>query len=152
MRSLLRATFCIVFIFTFALCGFAQSTKEKPRIPNDSKIFIAKMEGELDGFISSQILKKKLPVTVVTDENLADYIITGGATKGIHKWYDTVITGIERDRNQGSIQVVSVKDKSVIWADEAGDRSLWWGPLKKGGRRKVAERLVNKMKSELFKR
>jgi hypothetical protein len=28
---------------------------------------------------------------------------------------------------------------------------LWWGPLKKGGKRKVAERLVNEMKGDLFK-
>jgi hypothetical protein len=63
------------------------------------------------------------------------------------------MTGVERDRNQGNIQIVDVKQKTVVWAGEAGDRSFWWGPLKKGGTRKVAERTVNKMKDQIaFKR
>jgi hypothetical protein len=64
-----------------------------------------------------------------------------------------VMTGVERDRNQGNIQIVDVKQKTVVWAGEAGDRSFWWGSLKKGGTRKVAERTVNKMKDQIaFKR
>ena len=47
--------------------------------------------------------------------------------------------------------MIRVRDKTVIWAAQKGDRSIWWGSLKKGGRRKVAERLVNKMKDDLFK-
>lgn len=136
----------LLLLITIAVIAQKQT---KPTIPAGSKVFIAKMEGELDGFVSAQILKKKIPVTVVTDEAQADFIMTGGAVKGIHKWYDTVITGGERDRNQGNITIVSVKDKSVIWAGEAGDRSFWWGALKKGGTRKVAERIVNKMKSQI---
>jgi hypothetical protein len=40
----------------------------------------------------------------------------------------------------------------MIWAGEAGDRSLWWGSLKRGGQRKVADRIVSKMKDDLFKK
>lgn len=124
--------------------------KDKVRIPDGSKFYVAKMEGDLDGFITAEISKRKLPVVVVTDESLADYVITGVSVKGDHRWYDTVVTGIERDKHQGNVQIVSVRDKTVIWAGEAGDRSLWWGSLKRGGRRKVAERLVGKMRHALF--
>ena len=34
----------------------------------------------------------------------------------------------------------------------AGDRSLWWGALKKGGQRKVADRLVGKMNTQFIKK
>jgi hypothetical protein len=99
------------------------------------------------------MVKRKLPLTIVTDERAADFIITGGTTKGVHKWYDTVFgSGYERDRNQGSIRVVRVKDRTVIWAGEAGDRSLWWGVWKKGGQRKVADRIVGKMNSQFIKK
>jgi hypothetical protein len=39
--------------------------------------------------------------------------------------------------------------KTLLWSDEAGDRSLWFGALKRGGQRKVADRLVSKLKKAL---
>lgn len=111
------------------------------------------MPDGFDGFISAEILKRKLPLVVVTDERAADFIITGSTNKGVHKWYDTVFgSGYERDRNQGNMRVIRVKDRTVVWAGEAGDRSLWWGALKKGGQRKVADRIVEKMNSQFIKK
>ena len=120
--------------------------------PYNARFYVAPMEEGFDGLVSALMIEKKLPVIIVVDENLADFIVVGATNKGPHKWYDTVFGGgYERDRTQGSIRVIRVKDKTVIWASQAGDRSIWWGSLKKGGRRKVAERLVNKMKDRLFK-
>jgi hypothetical protein len=124
---------------------------DRAAYPRGARFFVAPMEEGFDGFISAVMLSKKVPATIVADEAQADFIVVGGTAKGVHKWYDTVFTGYERDRNQGNVRVIRVRDKTVVWAAEAGDRSFWWGPLKKGGRRKVAERLVNKMKSQLFK-
>lgn len=151
MKPLLRFTIVVTCIILISTLAIAQK-KERISIPEGSKVYIAKMENGFDGYISAEIIKRKLPVTIVTDDSTADYIITGGSNKGDHHWYDTVVTGVEKDRNQGNIQLVSAKEKSVIWAAEAGDRSLWWGSLKKSGPRKVAERLVGKMKDELFKK
>lgn len=121
--------------------------------PIGAKFYIAPMPDGFDGFISAEILKRRLPLTVVADERTADFIITGSTNKGVHKWYDTVFgSGYERDRNQGNIRVIRVKDRTVVWAGEAGDRSLWWGALKKGGQRKVADRIVGKMNSQFIKK
>lgn len=118
----------------------------------NARFFIAPMEEGFDGLISALMIEKKLPLSIVVDESLADFIIVGGTNKGTHKWYDTVFgSGYERDRNQGSIRVIRVRDKTVIWGAQKGDRSFWWGAIKKGGKRKVAERLVNEMKDDLFK-
>jgi hypothetical protein len=120
--------------------------------PYNARFFIAPMDEGFDGLISALMLEKKLPLSIVADENLADFIVVGSTNKGTHKWYDTVFgSGYERDRNQGSLRVIRVRDKTVIWGAQKGDRSLWWGALKKGGKRKVAERLVNEMKDDLFK-
>jgi hypothetical protein len=153
-------TFYIIFMLalSFTLPGvvYAQDGKpkdktltEKHRIPDGSRIFVAPMERKLDEYITSEITKKKLPVTIVTDEKEADYIITGAALKGDTGWYKTVL-GTAKDKNEGSIQVIDVRSKSMIWAGEAGDRSLLWGSWSKGSVKKVASRLVGKMKSALF--
>ena len=39
--------------------------------------------GNLNGFIVPEIIKKKLPLTVVTDEKDADFILTGGSVKAM---------------------------------------------------------------------
>jgi hypothetical protein len=132
------------------LGGFISSDRRES--PYNARFFIAPMEEGFDGLISALMIEKKLPLSIVADQNNADFIIVGGTNKGTHKWYDTVFgSGYERDRNQGSIRVIRVRDKTVIWGAQKGDRSLWWGALKKGGKRKVAERLVNEMKDDLFK-
>ncbi len=120
--------------------------------PIGAKFYVAPMPEGFDGFIAAEIVKRKLPLTVVDDERAADFIITGATNKGVHKWYDTVFGNYERDRNQGSIKVVRVKDRTVVWAGEAGDRSFWFGALKKGGQRKVADRIVGKMTSQYIKK
>lgn len=113
------------------------------------KVFIAPMEEGFDGFITAALIKNKVPVSITTDESQADYIITGGAVKGQNKWYDTVF-GAERDRNQGSIKLLKVSDKTIVWAGSAGDRSVWWGAAKRGGQSKVANRLARLLKKDYF--
>lgn len=41
---------------------------QDPNVPPGSKIFIAKMEGGLDGFIPPEIRRQKVPLTVVLDD------------------------------------------------------------------------------------
>jgi hypothetical protein len=128
-------------------------TSERASSPIGAKFYIAPMPEGFDGFIAAEMAKRKLPLTIVADERAADFIIVGGTNKGVHKWYDTVFgSGYERDRNQGNIRVIRVKDRTMVWAGEAGDRSLWFGALKKGGHRKVADRIVGKMNGEFIKK
>lgn len=108
------------------------------------------MEGNLQGFIAAEILKKKMPLVVVTDEKDADFVLTGASIKADDKWYNTIFGG--KDKNEGNVQLISVKDRQMVWAGEAGDRSLWWGGMRRGGERKVADRIVKQMRDDLFKK
>ena len=140
----------LILLAVFALAVNPVGAQDKTKIvPEGAKFLIAPMEGDLHPFIAAEIVKKKLPVVVVTEEKDADFILTGASIKGDDKWYHTVFGG--KDKNEGSVQLISVKDKTMVWAGEAGDRSLWWGSLKRGGQRRVADRIVNKMKKDLFK-
>ena len=127
----------------------SQTLSQQFTIPQGSRIFISAMEGKLDGFIAAELVKKKLPIVVVIDDKDADFIIAGASIKGDDKWFHSVFGG--KDKNEANIQVISVKTKTVIWAGEAGDRSLWWGNVRRGGQRRVADRLVDKMKKDLFR-
>lgn len=133
----------LVLAFAFSIAGAAIEP-----VPNGAKIFIAPMEGELHNFIPAELMKRKVPVTVVTDESAAEYILTGSALEGDNRWFHTVFGG--KDKHEGSVQLINVKLKTVVWAGEAGSRSLWWGGLKRGGMRKVAGRLAKQMKKDLF--
>src|SRR5579864_9469032 len=86
--------------------------------PQGAKLFIAPMEGNLDGFIASEIVKQKIPVTVVTDEKDADFVLAGASIKAHDKWYHVVFGG--KDKNEGNVRLLSVKDKTMVWAGEAG--------------------------------
>ena len=118
------------------------------RLRQGSKVFVAPMEGNLHGFLSTEIVKQKIPVILVSEDKDAEFIITGASLPGDNKWYNSVFGG--RDKNEGNVQIVSVSTKQVVWAGEAGDRSLFWGSLRRGGERKVADRIVSKMKKDLF--
>jgi len=114
-----------------------------------TKLFISPMEGELDGFLSAEIVKKKLPFVAVTDEKEADYVLAGASLVEDNKWYHVIFGG--KDKNEGNVRLLSVKDKKMVWAGEAGDRSLWAGGLRRGGQRRIADRIVKKMNTDLFK-
>ena len=134
-----------VTLLAITMCGAAVG---QTKIANGSKLFIAPMDGGLDGFIAAEVMKQKLPVIVVSDEKTADYILTGASIKADDKWYNTVFGG--KDKNEGNVKLLSVKEKTLMWAGEAGDRSLMWGGFRRGGERKVAGRIIKNMKHDLF--
>jgi hypothetical protein len=139
--------FCTVFIFAQEK-KTVQPLSQRHTIPAGSRIYVSPMEGKLEGFIAAELVKKRLPIVVVIDDKDADYIIAGASIRGDDKWYHSVFGG--KDKNEGNIQVIDVRSKTVVWAGEAGDRSLWWGNIRRGGQRRVADRLVDKMKKDLF--
>jgi len=135
MRHCLLAVLALLALaFTQAV---AQNKSEKPSLA-DAKIFIEPMQGDLHPFIAAEIVKKKLPFVIVMERKNADYILAGSFIKG------------DDNKNQGSVQLLNVKDKTLVWAGEAGDRSMFLGGWSRGGQSKVADRIINKMKNDLF--
>src|SRR5262245_66369135 len=96
----------------------AQNKSGKPALAG-AKIFIAPMKGNLHPFIAAEIVKKKLPVVVVTDKKKADYILAGSFLKGDGKWDHTAL-GVT-DQTEGSVKRDNVKSKTRVWAAGAGD-------------------------------
>lgn len=132
-------------VLVFAVCA---SWICAATVPTGSKIFISPMEGQLDGFLAPEIIKQKLPVVVVLNEADADFILVGASIKADDKWYHVAFGG--KDKNEGNVRLLNIKNKSMVWAGEAGDRSLLYGGFQRGGERKVAERIVKQLKKDCF--
>ena len=104
-------------------------------LKNVRRIFIEPMPGDLDQYISAEVTKEfKGRVVVVLDKANADAIMRGVG---------------ENKNATASITLVDPNQTVVLWASEAGDRSLTWEVLAREGQRKVADRLVNNLKKAL---
>jgi hypothetical protein len=119
-----------------------------PDLRSVHKVFIDKLPNDLDQYIRAEISKQmKGSMVVVLDEKDADGIITGVSEE--EKGTGAKITGRYlglHDIATASLSMVDKNRKVILWSDEAGDRSLMFGVIRRGGERKVAERLVKKLK------
>ncbi len=115
------------------------------------KVFIEKMNNDLDQYLRAEIVKQfKGRVTVVLDAKDADGILTGvnEETKGTGAKVTGRYLGLH-DVATGTLSLLDKEGKILLWSDEAGDRSLLFGALKRGGQRKVADRLIGKLKKAM---
>ena len=137
----------LIALFTGS-CLLGQTT---PSLRSVGKVFIEKMDNDLDQYLRAEIVKQmKGRLIVVLDKNDADAILTGvnqektgtgaqstGRYLGLH------------DNATGTVSLLDKEGKVILWSDEAGDRSLLFGPMKRGGQRKVADRLISKLKKAM---
>jgi hypothetical protein len=112
--------------------------------PCGSTIFVATMDGGLDGYIRARMIEQSIPLTIVTDKSKADLIMTGSSQQLQDHWYAGA-----GDKDTGEITIAD-KNGNVVWSAAAGDRNIWWGRLAKHGPEKVAERIVAKLKTQRF--
>ncbi len=140
--------FLLLLLLGLLATGVAAQTKSKP-IPRNAKIYLEKMDGDLDGYLRAELVKKSIPLEVVLNEEEADLVMTGksqGDEK--RKWHEGWLTA-ERDHATANVMIVERKTGKFLWATEAGDRSIWWGALKRGGQRQVANRIANNLKKAI---
>jgi hypothetical protein len=115
------------------------------------KIFIAAMANDMDQYIRAEITKQLSGrLTVVLVEEEADAVLSG-----VGEWQKgtkATVTGRWlglHDTATGAVSLTTRDGVTVLWSGEAGDRSLWFGAMKRGGPRKVADRLVHELKKTL---
>jgi hypothetical protein len=124
--------------------------KDKP-FPSGAAFFIEDMDDDLDGYLRAEIIKEKVPMRLVLAAEQADFVITGASqSESKRTWHEGWLTAT-RDHEVGNITAIHRESNEIVWASEAGDRSLWWGAMKRGGIRKVADRLTNNLKDSIKK-
>jgi hypothetical protein len=115
------------------------------------KVYIEKMPNDLDQYLRAEIAKQfKGKLVVVLKKEEADGIITGVNEE--QKGTASKITGRYlglHDTVNGTISLLDKTESALLWSDEAGDRNLFFGIAHRGGARKVAERLIGKLKKAM---
>ena len=115
-------------------------------LPCRGRLFVSPMAGNLDSFVTDQILKQHLPFTLTNKKAKAELIMTGASQHNKSHWYGTLAgTSQIGNHNTGAVTVAN-KDGDILWTASAGDRSLMWGAWAKHGPQKLANRIVKRLK------
>jgi hypothetical protein len=136
-----------VLVAVWASLAFSQG----PDLKSVHKIYIDKLPNDLDQYLRAEFFKQmKGKVSIVLEEKDADGILTGidEEKKGTGAQITGRYLGLH-DNATASLSMVDKERKTILWADEAGDRSLIFSIAHRGGERKVAERLVSKLKKAM---
>ena len=124
---------------------------QAPDLHSIHKVFIQKMDNDLDQYLRAEFTEQfKGKVLVVLEEKEADAILAGVSEE--QKGTGAKITGRYlglHDVATGTVSLLDKEGKVVLWSNEAGDRNMWVGALARGGQRKVADRLVSKLKKAM---
>jgi hypothetical protein len=70
----MKRAFAVLLLISL---GFPIALSEDKPLKKNAKIFIEEMEGDLDGFIRAEMVKRKVPLEVLLTPEGADYIMTG---------------------------------------------------------------------------
>lgn len=63
-----KSLVCALLLFLSSIAFGQAKEVSAQKIPVGSKVFVAPMHGDLHPFISAEIIKKKLPVVITTEE------------------------------------------------------------------------------------
>lgn len=111
------------------------------------KLYVDEMNNSLDEYLRAEISKQLAGrFKVVMTKETADAILvgTGEQTRDIGSVLTGGYLGLH-DRASGAVSMVDLSG-TVLWSAEAGDRTLLFGPLTRGGPREVATRLVQNLR------
>jgi hypothetical protein len=137
-----------MLLLVSALCLYGQ---DPLALKSVHRIFIEKMPNDLDQYLRAEIAKQfKGRVIVVLKKEDADGILTGVSEE--QKGTAAKITGRYlglHDTANGTLSLLDKTESSILWSDEAGDRNLFFGIAHRGGERKLADRLIGKLKKAM---
>lgn len=118
------------------------SSQLDTRIPRNSKVFISYMGG-FETYLAAAIRKKGVPLLMVTDPDMADFVIEGTHETKNAGWAKTIFLGDIRPQASASMQVVNRRTKVVVYADSSHRSSA------NRGERSTAEKLAKYLKKKI---
>jgi len=93
----------------------------------------------MDGFetyLAAALRKKEVPLVIVAEPDLADFIVSAG-------WAKTIFMGDTRGSASASMQVVNVRTHVIVYADSSNRSSA------NNGERSTAEKLAKYLKKKI---
>jgi hypothetical protein len=118
-----------------------QNTNASTRIPRNSKVYIAPIDG-FEIYLAAAIRKKAVPLVMVTDRDQADFEITGTHEKKEAGWAKTIFISPQPSAT-ASMQLVNLKTRVVVYADSSHRTTA------NRGERSTAEKLAKYLKKKI---
>jgi hypothetical protein len=122
MRSRNLGSICmaIFFILSATLHSSGSQASIPPaanskRVGSGSKVFVAPMDGGFDISLVAALVKKQVPVVVVTDKAKAAYEISGISQSDKAGWAKMLFLRMDARDDQASIKVVDLKSGDVVF-------------------------------------
>jgi hypothetical protein len=85
-------------------------------LPTGSRIFVAPMAKGFETYVVAGIEKKKVPVTIVTDPDKADYELSGVSDSDRAGWAKMLFLGSQQTNEAASIKIVNLKTGNTVFA------------------------------------
>jgi hypothetical protein len=118
MLQITAAAALIVFSAGLGLAS-AQTPPAGPdvdtRIPRGARLYIDKIEGGYDIYLSAAMVKKEVPVVMVTDRSKADFELTGVTESDKAGWAKMLFMSSTSTAEQASIKIVNLKTGTVAF-------------------------------------
>ncbi|HEY9127418.1 MAG TPA: hypothetical protein VIM62_09850 [Acidobacteriaceae bacterium] len=128
---------CAVLCFTGFLHATRTATAQAMRLSDVRRVYIEKMNNNLDQYLASSISEKfHGTLTVVLDQAQADAILKGENMAA-------------QQTQNGTVQLVDKSGSTVLWSGSANDRSMLMLNLKHGGEKKLADHLIGELKKAM---
>ena len=106
-------------------------------LSNVRKVYIEKMDNNLDQYLASSISAKfHGSLTVVLDRASADAVLKAENMTA-------------QDTQKATVQLVDKGATTVLWSGSANDRSMMMLDLKHGGEKKLADHLIAQLKKAM---
>jgi hypothetical protein len=134
----------LIAVALASVAGRLAAVDDPLQIPRGAKVYIAPMEG-FETYLSAAIMKKEVPLSIVSNKDVADFEITGNSETQKAGWAKTIMTGNGRADERGSITVTNLKSGVVVYAYAADKGSAI------RGKQSVAESCAKHLKERIEK-
>ena len=146
MKKLAHIFLFLLIAGLFAISARAQDpatgVPADTKIPRNSRIYISPMDG-FENYLAAALRKKEVPLVIVAEPDLADFIVTGTHDKKSAGWAKTIFMGDTRGSASASMQVVNVRTHVIVYADSSNRSSA------NNGERSTAEKLAKYLKKKI---
>jgi hypothetical protein len=120
-----KLTAILILILCMVGAAYAQHSVIV-NLPAGSTVYLEPMDG-FEHYLAAALQKKKVQVTIVTDRQAADFVITGSAQHEKAGWAKVAFQHDIHSDDQASISVVNAKTSAVVFAYAVNKKNTWHG-------------------------
>ena len=126
-----------LFVAMLSLSSYVAAAQSAIQLSNVRKVYIEKMNNNLDQYLASSISSKfHGTLTVVLDRASADAILRAQNLAA-------------QETQKATVQLVDKSESTILWSGSANDRSMMMLDLKHGGEKKLADHLIGELKKAM---